>query len=135
MFEYFNGVKTKEFLLKPDIVIRENADVFIMDTKWKCITNKGDIDNGDIYQMYAYHKKYEGCKYVTLVYPDIDRYTAKFKDDYYLLTEGKNLPFMAFTNESMDANVYVIFVDLKQDNSKVQEYIRATYDKFKEINS
>jgi len=63
----------KKFLLKPDIVIRRKTDraVFIMDTKWKMLSdNKPNygISQTDMYQMYAYHKKYHASN-VTLLYP------------------------------------------------------------------
>lgn len=66
-----------KFLMKPDIVITRKADnaVFIMDTKWKILSdakaNYG-ISQADMYQMYAYQKKYQ-AKHVTLVYPMTDK--------------------------------------------------------------
>ena len=63
----------KKFLIKPDIVINRKADnvVFILDTKWKVLSevkvNYG-IAQGDMYQMFAYQKKY-GAENVTLLYP------------------------------------------------------------------
>lgn len=62
-----------KFQLKPDIVVTRRADnaVFICDTKWKLLsgtkTNYG-ISQADMYQMYAYQKKY-GAQSVTLLYP------------------------------------------------------------------
>ncbi|MGN0690200.1 MAG: McrC family protein [Oscillospiraceae bacterium] len=65
----------KKFQMKPDIVIKNDSNVFIMDTKWKLLsetkTNYG-ISQSDMYQMYAYQKKY-GAKSVTLLYPMTDR--------------------------------------------------------------
>lgn len=62
--------------MRPDIVVKRKADgaVFILDTKWKILadskTNYG-ISQADMYQMYAYQKKY-GANHVTLVYPKTD---------------------------------------------------------------
>jgi len=67
----------KKFLMRPDIVVKRKADgaVFILDTKWKILadskTNYG-ISQADMYQMYAYQKKY-GANHVTLVYPKTDK--------------------------------------------------------------
>ena len=67
----------KKFLMKPDIVVKRRADdaVFIMDTKWKILSdtkaNYG-ISQADMYQMYAYQKKY-GAENVTLLYPQTDK--------------------------------------------------------------
>ena len=63
----------KKFLMKPDIVITRKSDgaIFIMDTKWKILfdnqANYG-IAQADMYQMYAYQKKYSS-EHVTLIYP------------------------------------------------------------------
>jgi 5-methylcytosine-specific restriction enzyme subunit McrC len=63
----------KRFLMKPDIVITRKMDgaIFILDTKWKLLSdakaNYG-ISQTDMYQMYAYQKKY-GAECVTLLYP------------------------------------------------------------------
>lgn len=65
--------KPKCFLMKPDIVIKheELGLVFVMDTKWKVLSdakaNYG-ISQADMYQMYAYQKKYT-LESVTLLYP------------------------------------------------------------------
>ncbi len=67
----------KRFLMKPDIVIRNQVSkqIFIMDTKWKVLsdtkTNYG-ISQADMYQMYAYQKKYSS-ENVTLIYPMTDK--------------------------------------------------------------
>ena len=67
----------KKFSLRPDIVIKsKDGNTFIMDTKWKLLndnsnTNYG-MSQGDMYQMYAYHKKYEinsPVSGVTVIYP------------------------------------------------------------------
>lgn len=64
---------SKRFLMKPDLVITRKSDraVFVMDTKWKVLSiNKPNygISQPDMYQMYAYQKKY-GAKTITLLYP------------------------------------------------------------------
>ncbi len=62
-----------QFQLRPDIVLTRKSDgaVFVMDTKWKLLAegkpNYG-ISQADMYQMYAYQKKY-GAQNVTLIYP------------------------------------------------------------------
>lgn len=66
----------KKFMLRPDIVIKSkiNGTVFVMDTKWKLLSNAKSnigISQADMYQMYAYQKKYN-AKNVTLLYPKTD---------------------------------------------------------------
>lgn len=66
----------KMFSLRPDIVVtRDDKRKIIMDTKWKRLspkkTNSG-ISQADMYQMYAYAKKYSTESYtpdVWLLYP------------------------------------------------------------------
>lgn len=61
----------KQFALRPDIVIRKDNKTVILDTKWKRLykneKNYG-ISQEDMYQMYAYSKKYETSE-VWLLYP------------------------------------------------------------------
>lgn len=61
----------KQFALRPDIVIRKGDKTVILDTKWKRLykneKNYG-ISQEDMYQMYAYSKKYETSE-VWLLYP------------------------------------------------------------------
>ena len=62
------------FAMKPDISLMSVGKVkFILDAKWKRIKEedsdrKHDISQEDMYQLFAYGKKY-GCKLVALVYP------------------------------------------------------------------
>lgn len=70
---YLFDTPRREFRLKPDIVVTRRADgaVFVMDTKWKVLPGTGSgrgISQADMYQMYAYQKKY-GAEDVTLLYP------------------------------------------------------------------
>ena len=64
------------FALCPDIVLENDERTIVLDTKWKLLaksaTNHG-ISQSDMYQMYAYGKKYRAKK-VVLLYPlqDID---------------------------------------------------------------
>lgn len=67
----------RKFVLRPDIVVRRKTDkaIFILDTKWKVLSdtkNNYGISQPDMYQMYAYQKKYK-AQYVTLLYPLTDR--------------------------------------------------------------
>lgn len=78
----------KKFLMKPDIVITRKADgaVFVMDTKWKVLSdNKANygISQADMYQMYAYQKKYSS-ENVTLLYPKTENVS---KDDIEFSSE------------------------------------------------
>ncbi|MBQ8790562.1 MAG: McrC family protein [Ruminiclostridium sp.] len=73
-----------KFLMKPDIVIKNDSNVFVMDTKWKLLSeakaNYG-ISQADMYQMYAYQKKYN-AQNVTLLYPMTDKVDDKKVIEY-----------------------------------------------------
>lgn len=84
----------KEFKLIPDILIDDNV---IADTKWKLLDSSkphNGISQSDIYQMYAYCKKYD-VEEVNLIYP----YTEDFPEisnTSYTFEEGHKLRILAF---------------------------------------
>ena len=70
---YYLFDSPRKFALRPDIVItRNDGSTVILDTKWKSLVDKPQINYGisqsDMYQMYAYSKKY-GTSEVWLLYP------------------------------------------------------------------
>ena len=71
---------SKKFLMKPDLVVKDKVRniTYIMDTKWKVLSdtkpNYG-ISQADMYQMYAYQKKY-AAENVTLIYPYAERISS-----------------------------------------------------------
>ncbi len=77
------GGKTRG--LRPDIVIRVGELNYILDAKWKIVSNKPSIE--DIRQMYAYHHYFKAEK-VALLYPGSKNYvTGNFTD----INNPKNL--------------------------------------------
>jgi 5-methylcytosine-specific restriction enzyme subunit McrC len=62
---------TRAFALRPDIVLSRGKQTVVMDTKWKLLAdnvrNYG-ISQSDMYQMYAYGKKYDAAN-IVLLYP------------------------------------------------------------------
>ena len=62
----------RQFALRPDIVCKRGDRTVIMDTKWKSLINSEranyGISQSDMYQMYAYSKKYETPE-IWLLYP------------------------------------------------------------------
>ena len=84
----------KKFLMKPDIVIKNKAleRVFVLDTKWKVLSdakaNYG-ISQADMYQMYAYQKKYTS-ENVTLLYPLTENVDGE-KDIRFISNDGTEI--------------------------------------------
>lgn len=63
----------RQFALRPDIVItRDDGSIIILDTKWKRLVDRPGsnygISQSDMYQMYAYSKKYSASE-IWLLYP------------------------------------------------------------------
>ena len=69
---YLFNTPRNQFALRPDIVITKGDRTIIMDTKWKSLVNNEKanygISQGDMYQMYAYSKKYDTPE-IWLLYP------------------------------------------------------------------
>jgi 5-methylcytosine-specific restriction enzyme subunit McrC len=64
----------RAFALRPDIVLEFGGHTVVLDTKWKLLSDNArysGISQSDMYQMYAYSKKYEADG-IVLVYPHTD---------------------------------------------------------------
>ena len=99
----------KQFGLRPDIVCKKGDRIVVMDTKWKNLIKKErsnyGISQSDMYQMYAYSKKYKTPE-VWLLYP--------------LNDEMRNHPDIEF--DSGDGTlVRLHFVDLTRMNETMEE--------------
>ena len=76
------------FTTKPDIVLVDRGRfVFILDAKWKDVeTHSRDLRNGidqaDMYQLYAYGKRY-GCDAVALIYPRGAGFTSELSYRFF----------------------------------------------------
>lgn len=107
-----------KFALRPDIVITRNGDnaKFIMDTKWKLLydspsSNYG-ISQSDMYQMYAYQKKYK-AENVTLIYPLSDKI-------------NQNTDIIYKSDDNVIVNVkFVDLIDVKESLKKIIEFDKS----------
>ena len=76
------------FTTKPDIALKDGTCVrFILDAKWKDIEGLGEnakhgIDQADMYQLYAYGKRYR-CDAVALVYPRTGRFPDELRYRFF----------------------------------------------------
>ena len=92
-------------LLQPDILITSNDRQLILDTKWKQFSSM--VGSDDLYQLYAYTKRYE-CHRSVLLYPHVPG--------------AKCLDFdLMDTNGATSEQVGVRFVDLRRDLHKRSE--------------
>jgi 5-methylcytosine-specific restriction enzyme subunit McrC len=86
------------FLMKPDLVLKRDKKRVVADTKWKLLGQgesqpiHNSIGQADLYQMYAYGKKYlhdQQIKEVYLIYPKSANFTKpmsifQYDDDFKL---------------------------------------------------
>ncbi|MFB5560294.1 McrC family protein [Bacillus cereus] len=105
--EYYLFDTPKKFALRPDIVItREDESRIVLDTKWKSLTNNSrqnyGISQADMYQMYAYSKKYKASE-VWLLYP---LHNEEMKD--------VDISFEAYNQTQVETNVKVFFVEIEK---------------------
>ena len=96
----------RQFALRPDIVMKKGERIVILDTKWKSLINNEKNNYGisqqDMYQMYAYSKKY-GASDIWLLYPVND--------------EMRNhKPIQFESGDGTTVNLYFIDVDKIEDS-------------------
>ena len=110
----------KRFLMKPDIVIKHKGldQVFVMDTKWKVLSdvkaNYG-ISQGDMYQMYAYQRKYSS-ENVTLLYPLTER-----------VDSNENIEFMSHDGTLIRVRFIDLF-NLKKSLESIVDEMKTSLD-------
>lgn len=120
---YYLFDEPQKFRLRPDIVAKNACDEqnnkVVMDTKWKRLnsnpTANYGISQADMYQMYAYSKKYQTPN-IWLIYP--------MNDDVRDLGQ---LSFDAVQDEMMNVSVKVFFVDLADYKTSLQSFYDEVY--------
>lgn len=109
----------KKFAMRPDIVVEhvQEKNIVVLDTKWKLLnadsrSNYG-ISQSDMYQMYAYGKKYDTSE-VVLLYPLNEK----------VVNLAGSIDFHSPENDNV--NVHVRFLDLTNNSfmeSVVDEFL------------
>jgi len=86
------------FKLRPDLLI---GDEILADTKWKVLDEKTKwygLSQQDLYQMFAYGKKYEKSKMLYLIYPKSEGFTTSQEEPFYY-EKGMALRLLCFDCE------------------------------------
>lgn len=110
---YLVDLPNKKFSIIPDIVLcsKDNENTYLFDTKWKqlsALKSNYGITQSDMYQMYAYQKKYLANS-VTLIYP---------------LSESIDIINNYIRFESSDSiKINVFIIDLFNVESSIKELI------------
>ena len=90
------------FSLKPDIVLRKENKIVILDTKWKRLIPESrknyGISSVDMYQMYAYAKKYEENRII----PEV----------YVIYPKTKDMAEVRYFESDDGVKVNIFFIDL-----------------------
>lgn len=99
----------RAFSLRPDIVLEFDGHTVVLDTKWKLLSDNvrnSGISQSDMYQMYAYGKKYEADS-IVLLYPYSE---AISKTDIRYASDDK-------------VKVDVAFVDLRNADGSISKLL------------
>lgn len=99
----------RAFALRPDIVLEFDGYKVVLDTKWKLLSDKASnwgISQSDMYQMYAYGKKYEAER-VVLLYPNSDKVSKK------------DMGYLSNDNVKVD----VAFIDLRDPDNSIKKIL------------
>ena len=88
--------KPRRFSMRPDFLFSSQGDRSIGDAKWKLIDPKADdgkcgVSQADLYQLYAYGKKYETC-HLLLFYPQTDEFQDSISWKFDEETEIRLIP-------------------------------------------
>jgi len=102
LVEKFGEFGKQKFRLKPDLVIKRAKDISsVLDTKWKRVdendeAGKYGVSQSDMYQMFAYGKKYlnDGKGSLFLIYPESEKFQVALP--VFSFEEGLNLWVVPF---------------------------------------
>lgn len=112
---FWNPAEGQRRTIRPDILIEANDTNYVLDTKWKLLTeNRPSVE--DIRQMYAYHHYFKAEK-VALVYPgEINGISGKYVE----IDQSKD--------SSMECSL--IFLPVGEDVKKWQEEIGERFGRW-----
>lgn len=122
--KYLFDLPQKKFAICPDLVLNRHNRCVILDTKWKALTDKPSlnygISQGDMYQMYAYSKKFKTSE-IWLLYPMNNEFRGhqpiwyKESGEDSILT-NVNLFFIDFTEK----DIFFRLADIINSNKDMQ---------------
>ncbi|NLL90965.1 MAG: McrC family protein [Ruminococcaceae bacterium] len=95
------------FYLRPDLVLEYGEQKVVMDTKWKLLSGNMryyGISQADMYQMYAYSKKY-GAENVFLVYPYPEDASIGKEELCYSSDDGVNVNISFIDLNNVDSSI------------------------------
>lgn len=108
----------KKFRLRPDLLLTNSAGEprFVMDTKWKRLDSRAPhmgISQADMYQMFAYSKKFK-VPDVYLIYPETIEFTSA----------EQSLKFTSGVGQDR-TTVHVRFIDLSKIDQSLAQLLES----------
>jgi 5-methylcytosine-specific restriction enzyme subunit McrC len=103
---------TRAFALRPDLVLEFGGHTVIIDTKWKLLSDKAQncgISQSDMYQMYAYSKKYDADG-IMLMYPYSN--AVRQRDIRYSSNDNVNVDISFIDLQNADKSIEAIVLKL-----------------------
>jgi 5-methylcytosine-specific restriction enzyme subunit McrC len=121
---YYLFDNPQKFRLRPDIVVRKNGEpILIIDTKWKRLKPDPNMNYGisqaDMYQMYAYSKKYHTSD-IWLLYP--------LNED---VAEVGDISFIAEQDEDIKINLKIFFINLAEHEKSILTLYKELEDNYR----
>ena len=113
-------LENPKFRLIPDIVVNNEVETFVCDTKWKLLDDSKPnqnygIEQSDLYQMYVYGKKYKSQQ-LFLIYPANENFKTPLQVFNY--EDGIKLQVLPFDlNNDVNAEIMKIEENLQGLNS------------------
>lgn len=124
----------REFLLKPDLKI---GTEIIADTKWKLLDSSkphNGISQEDIYQMFAYGKKYSGTNEIHLIYPKTESFPDTVNRTFHFDKDELTLQIFPFDCKEGKIEGYDEVL-MSTGNVKFPEITENELSGFKTINT
>jgi 5-methylcytosine-specific restriction enzyme subunit McrC len=116
------------FNLRPDLELARGGERLIADTKWKLLnqkdrSNRYGISQGDIYQLFAYSRKFlatQTLREVYLIYPASDSFTEPLPPFWY--EEGKDVLFVVPYDLENEELLLPVQSSLNEPRMSIAEY-------------
>lgn len=109
------------FSIRPDIVLENGDKKVIIDTKWKKLEKAKQnfgISQADMYQMYAYHTRYDNIQKVILLYPYYEDITPPI---YTIKKDNKNIVTIQIMLVKLDKSNNNNLFNYESNNKIIEE--------------
>ncbi len=118
---YDHNIKQNKFRIRPDLVINHPNTILVADTKWKIInqnltTSNYNISSSDMYQLYAYGKKYQqnnGNISLIMIYPKHEDFNQQLNFKYEEKLKIDIIPY-DFQDETTSLKIFSTYFQVSK---------------------